>query len=1171
MPGLSQLRRLSEDVLRLGNEPKLRAERGEKPVLAVIPPTVEDIDDSEDFVLGMPEKDVPEVSDEEIQRQQEEQAALQSAASDLEALLSGNQNASSPEPDLSGLLNPMGDMSDGVPDLSAFEEPPEPPKKEEPSIADMDLDALLSAPSEDFSEPEPVPESETKSDPVDFSATSEINIDDLINGTGSNSTEKPEPKSVPEPEVPEIENLESLDAEPVDEITPLEEVSDLSGPENSQDDFEMPDMGGIDFGSDDNSGNVSESQADAKDIPLEVNDDFDSNDEFSFDGDSIDLNADIPEELREEPPEVKKPSSDEQKISLESEELPNSSDEFNEMPQMDFSVPEDMGESDSATEPAGEEEKVTDEIPTSGDFGFDEISTDGLDDFGAAQMDAGLSPDASGAPGDDSSTGDIDLSGLNLNMDDEAPPEESETPEVFDAPEMAGIDFSGEASGPNMSDFGISDTDAQISGANDFQLDEESAGEPDFEIEGFTGEDANPFDKSGHVKVQVAEPKEEKKEKNTLTDAEYKKFKANLNYYPLNVRLTVEDMIVKNEFTDTVIFEVIEKILKKVPARQLAAHLEKLLDIQLSVPRDFERRTAEEYEAYKASIQYQLKNRILPIAIIGTFIFLVGLCSFYLGNMFIVSPLRAEKYYREGYALLENNEYPQSEISFNKALDFKQKKKWFFKYAQGYRSHKQYDRAELMYKNILRRFDHDKQGGLEYVEMELYDLANYEKAEQIVKREILDYHINDADAILILGDVYLEWATEEDPSKFDDAKEQYSILLQLYEPKNEYLARMMRYNVRTDNLLEVLQYKETFYPDEKSLSGDDWTEMSGYLMDKLYGNLLPNEEYLRSSIEDVHGMLTRAVKYSPANPVSRYNIARYFIETHNHEKATEALKKTLQLFDSAESIKKRDVYKQLNSYRLLGEEYIYSREYILAQQTLSNGIDFYEEKNQMSGLESDKNVGIMYSDMGDLDYFISGDLENAERNYINSINCKNDNASLRYRVGYINYGNQNYDDALKHFVIASRDAGNDKNLLLALGNTLSLRDDNYASAGYYERLVDSLEIEMQRGKAIAPLENEKDKALVTSYLHATNNLGVSLYRLARQSGNSRLNGQSIVNLQNSLKAWDTLSRNPVTMERLDGTNLAEQNIKYITHPVASFEPAIYTELPRLLENERPLN
>ena len=59
--------------------------------------------------------------------------------------------------------------------------------------------------------------------------------------------------------------------------------------------------------------------------------------------------------------------------------------------------------------------------------------------------------------------------------------------------------------------------------------------------------------------------------------------------------------------------------------------------------------------------------------------------------------------------------------------------------------------------------------------------------------------------------------------------------------------------------------------------------MSGYLMDKLYGNLIPSEEYLRASIEDVYSMLIRAIKKSPENPISRYNMARYFINSANKE------------------------------------------------------------------------------------------------------------------------------------------------------------------------------------------------------------------------------------------------------------------------------------------------
>ena len=36
--------------------------------------------------------------------------------------------------------------------------------------------------------------------------------------------------------------------------------------------------------------------------------------------------------------------------------------------------------------------------------------------------------------------------------------------------------------------------------------------------------------------------------------------------------------------------------------------------------------------------------------------------------------------YKQGYALLQNNEYPQSESKFIDAVQYKPIKKWFFKY-----------------------------------------------------------------------------------------------------------------------------------------------------------------------------------------------------------------------------------------------------------------------------------------------------------------------------------------------------------------------------------------------------------------------------------------------------------------------------------------------------------
>ena len=55
MPGLSQLKKFNADILSLGNEPALRASRGEKPVVVPVPKDLKDINDSDDFLMGMPE------------------------------------------------------------------------------------------------------------------------------------------------------------------------------------------------------------------------------------------------------------------------------------------------------------------------------------------------------------------------------------------------------------------------------------------------------------------------------------------------------------------------------------------------------------------------------------------------------------------------------------------------------------------------------------------------------------------------------------------------------------------------------------------------------------------------------------------------------------------------------------------------------------------------------------------------------------------------------------------------------------------------------------------------------------------------------------------------------------------------------------------------------------
>ena len=1001
------------------------------------------------------------------------------------------------------------------------------------------------------------------------------------------------------------------EALPADDIPSLDE-SPLDAP--ADDIPSLDDEFGLDTltASDERSAPAEESSAPAmaEDIP-------------SFDESPLDAPAEDIPSLDESPldaPAEDIPSLDDDLAGALDEALP-----AEDIPSFDES-PLDAPADDTGAGAEGLDDFSTEGMDEFSTEGMEDFSTDGLDDLG---LDTLTASDESSTPAEKSDGGeespapessDTDLGDMGtpadlFNMDDidfgssdaKTPVDFNAEDEIPDYGDIDGLDSSSEDEGSEDfdenqpletfdtsemegMDFGIPDTDTQLNGgAGDFELgnNDDFAMEGEFEIPGFS--DVTTAKEEKKTKINLASSKDAKGKKgkkeldepdfneaeeaenlppNTLSDSQYKKFLKNLSEYPLNVRLAFEDLIVQDEFTDDAEFEVIEKILNKAPARQVASMLEKMLDTSIPVPRDFEHRTAEEYEAYKKSLSYQLRNKIIPGLIVGVAVLLVGWGIFNFSKNCIYKPLKANKLYKQGYALLQADEYPQSEMRFEEAVSYRISKKWFFNYARGYREHKQYQRAGAMYQRILNYFKHNKAAGLEYADMELNDLANYEKAEEIVRRQVLDYHINDADGILKLGDIFLEWGTEKDPAKLENAREQYATLIQLYKANDLYLSRMMRYFIRTDNLRNVIQMQKTFEPREKSLCSDDWAELSGYLLDKYYGPLAPSEEYLRYEIEGLRGLLLRAVKTGPSNPIAYYNLAKYFINSGENGSVENTLQNAIECFNTVPSMKKRDIYKYIDSYRLLGEHYIETTDYLQAQEQFAEGISLYTTERDNAGFEGTPEIGKLYEDMANIKYSVSGDYDEALQNYKYSVELGNDSPSIRYRIGYIQYKNKNYAEALGSFMKSGDGNVKERNLLLAMANTLSLRGDDYAAQGYYNQLIDNLDSEIAKRGMVFPQASVKDYDVVNTYLSAANNYGVTLYRLAKRTGNSNLNAQAIVQFQQSLRAWDALTRNQDTLVRLPGSNLAEQNIQYITHPMPEFEPAIYTDIAKnLTDNE----
>ena len=1227
MPGLSQLQKFNSDILSLGNEPTLRAQRGEQALSVPLPKGVKDIDDSDDFVVGMP------IVLNNVQEQKKAETVDDEDFSDITgeksntSTDSNKQEASSEKiPDFSDLLTPNIDQADNqdIPDLSMFMDPVETsvpeeveePEPEEPAIADLNLEDLLNTAGFD-SENEFPADSDDQIDELtpieeisaveEISPVDEVSLNDDINPV----TEQNYAESTETPLEDFGSSLEDLEPLAENAETPLEDfgssLEDLEplaeSTETSLDDFDelesiptMPDESiSEDFAITDEVGTLDDISGDNFeenfDIDSLTEDDFVINNSFDDTSASLDSlpNFDVEETVPSESLTIDEslPADDTSDLgdlsTLDDLDGLNDLDNVDNLDNLDnFDNADNLDNLDNLDsldnfDNADNLDSLNEDVSLNNSDDSDELGEipSGLfdsNDMELPKMDDDSLDDLS-LPEDSFASDTTDFSedfpsDFNFNLDEGADDNQdisfdADAPiEQFDTSQMDDLDF------------GIPDTDSQLDANGDFELGNSSdfgTDNGEFEIPGFSDVDTVATSKDGKIKRPVtAAEQNEINQKNSLTDEQYEKFLKNLASYPLNVRIAVEELIVKNEFTDEAEFDIVQKVLKKISARQLASELERMLDISILVPRDFERRTAEEYEAYKASFQYQLRNKIIPGAILGIFASFLCFVLVIFTKNYIYNPLKASSLYRQGYALIENDEFVQSEIEFNKAAKYKLIKKWFYKYADAYRTKKQYLRAEQMYKATLRFFNQDKLAGIKYAEMELYDLANYEKAETIALREILDHHINDTDGLLLLGDVYLEWATEKDPTKFEEAKTRYAELIQLYGETDLYMSRMMRYFIRTENLLRVLELKERFMPKEKSLNAQDWTELSGFLLDKLYGTLPASEEYLRDKIEDVKELLVRAVKADEKNPTALYNLSRYYVNMKNNMKAKSTLEHAINAFNNLDVVKKRDVYNQIDSYRLLGEEYIREKEYLKAQEVLTQGISNYISAHELSGLKGTEKIGKLYTDMGDINYFITGDLDNALQNYKDSIETFYDTPQIRYKIGYIQYGKKNYSEALGSFMKSSELYADDPNLLLAMGNTLSLRNDNFAAQGYYDQLLEYLDTKRVQKGLLFPQVRSDEAQIVDMYLKASNNLGVTMFRLAKRTGNSNLNAKAIVHFQESMRAWDSMTRNQQSMVRLGGSNLAEQNIQYVTHPVPNFEPAIYTDIPRTLNNEKGL-
>ena len=655
----------------------------------------------------------------------------------------------------------------------------------------------------------------------------------------------------------------------------------------------------------------------------------------------------------------------------------------------------------------------------------------------------------------------------------------------------------------------------------------------------------------------------------TISDDDYFRFLNKLESFPFNVQLAIQDYIANGDDRPENKMNFIRFVLEKDSLKKVVGKLEKIIDKSIPIPRGFQRKTVEEYEREKQTFKYWFMHRFLPVAVMSTIALILVFCISVLSWQFIYKPIRSESFYKTGYSYLENGQYETAIEKFNRAGEYKRKKKWYFSYARAFRAKKQFTAAEKMYIRLIYDFANDKQGGLEYADMLSTDLRNYEKAETVLRRRVLDHYVNDKDGMLALGDVFMNWA-DEDPEKYNDAVKIYSRLIELYGENDTFLLRMMRYFIRTDNLAEVLNLKDHFASRITKIGASNLTELSGYLLEKRYNPKPLDSEKLRSKIDDVRMLLEKAVQTDKTMPEAYYNLGRFFIYNNKPDGAIENLTEAINLFKTAAPMTARRTVRYVDAMRLLGEQLVDQKKYLDAQTLYADALSIYRDYTAFKPLPPNKDIGKLYADYGDIDYFISYNFDSALDSYQNAVKELYNTPSVNYRIGYIHYQQENYRQAIEAMSRAYAEKAHDRNLLYGFGNAFFKRGDYFAALAAYEELLGLLNAHRARKEQALSNTRPDDAAFIERYMHTANNLGATLSRLSERTGDSQKNGRALALYAESTRAWDALTRNPQTMIRAKSVGLAYLNTQNMLNTKSPYESEIYTDIPMILENERAL-
>ena len=664
---------------------------------------------------------------------------------------------------------------------------------------------------------------------------------------------------------------------------------------------------------------------------------------------------------------------------------------------------------------------------------------------------------------------------------------------------------------------------------------------------------------------------EEKTKPVALSEAQVDRLQDALLSYPLNLRVAIEDILANEKGGEAQQSRLIWAMVEDASAESAALLAGRILKRRIEIPRGYEKRTGAAVEAEKNSLRYIFVHTVIPVLRVGFLAALGVIALGWLGWRFVYTPLAADALYRSGYHRIAEDRYPEAEEDFARAAAMHEFTAWYYRYAEAYAAKRQYILAEKKYASLVELHPRERRAILDWARLEQTQLK-YEEAVQVLvgvsqplyrqapteeqrgKSGLLSWDYFDREGLLLLGDIYLDWA-DEDASKFEDARRTYATLIDRYGFKDIYLERMLLYFIRSDgspgpggtprnNLSDILALKKHFLGERRDpLSARAMAELGGYLID-------------RNLLDDVRALLLAAAKKDPALPEAHYELVRYFRQADMPNEERIALDNAVKTFAAQQILGSRRTAMYIESLIWRGRYRAAAREWIGAEQDFTAAAAMYEEALELQRVKKQPRFGEAYAGLAEVAFWQRDDLDSALSFLERAADSGYDTPATRYRRGYILYREGRFADSLEQFYRAGAEGNESPYLDFAFGSALFERGDYLSAEGYFRRVAAATAVLYAQIDLPQPGQRASQAEILELLMKADDNLGASLLRSSVMVGDPRRRAEAATDLTASARLHDELVGSGVWLA--EPRDLASLNLAQAVRGPDETAPLIYT-------------